>query len=262
MAALQNNLKLFLILLFVSFLLVLGDNFKFLSFPKSLFQQVTIPIQYGLYKSALGISRQFEFVINARKASQENKALSEQLSQVLSENANLRKKLAEAQSFLDQDKTLSDQVFKLTPARPIGFSRYLQIDRGSDEGIMQNQVVVFKDNYIGKILEVEPKKAKIILASDPDSRISAFSQSDQGRAKGILLGQFGSEMLLDKILHEEPIKEGDLVYSEGQESEIPRGLILGQVSQIIEKDNEIFKQAKIKPVFDIADLEVIFIIGE
>jgi cell shape-determining protein MreC len=52
------------------------------------------------------------------------------------------------------------------------------------------------------------------------------------------------------------------VYSEGQESEIPRGLVLGQVAQVIEKDNEIFKSAKIKPVFDIADLEVIFIIGE
>jgi cell shape-determining protein MreC len=183
LAALKNNLKLFLILFTVSVLLLLGDLIKILALPKSLLQQVTIPIQYGLYRSSIGISRQFEFVINARKASQENKALGEQLAQVLSENANLRKKLAEAQSFLDQEKTLSDQVFNLTPARPIGFSRYLQIDKGGDEGIKQNQVAVFKDNYIGRILEVEPKKSKIILVSDPDSRISAFSQSDSGRAK-------------------------------------------------------------------------------
>ena len=34
------------------------------------------------------------------------------------------------------------------------------------------------------------------------------------------------------------------------------------ISQIIEKDEEAFKQAKVKPVFDIADLEVVFVVGE
>lgn len=233
-----------------------------LTIPKGILQQITIPVQYGLYRSSLGVSRQFEFILQARQAAQENKALSEQLAYVLSENSNLRKKLGESQSFLDQEKTLSDKTFNLIPARPIGFSRFLFIDRGSDDGIKVNQAVIFKDNFIGKVVEVDPKKSKVILASDPDLRISAFSQSDDGRAKGILIGQFGSEMLLDKILHEEPIKIGDLVYSEGVELEIPRGLILGQVSQVLQKDNEIFKQAKVRSVFDSTDLEVVFVVGE
>lgn len=241
---------------------MLLDSFRLLSLPKGLLQQVTIPIQYGLYKSSSGITRQFEFVLQARQSAQENKAKSEQMAQILSENATLRKKLAEAQSFLDQEKVLSDQTFNLSPARPIGFSRFLLIDKGIDNGLKPNQAVIFKDNFIGLLKEVDPKKSKVILVSDPDFRISAFSQSDQGKAKGILVGQFGSEMLLDKILHEEPIKIGDLVYSDGQEASVPRGLILGQVSEVLEKDNEIFKQAKIKPVFDIADLELVFIVGE
>ncbi|HLC87831.1 MAG TPA: rod shape-determining protein MreC [Patescibacteria group bacterium] len=243
-------------------LLSLGDYLKILNLPKSLLQKVTIPIQYGLYQSSLSVTRQFEFVLNARKASQENKALSEQLALVLSKNADLRKKLAEAESFSEQKKALPDQTFNLTPARPMGHTRYLFIDRGGEDGIKPNQVVIFEYNFIGKIAEVEPKKSKVILVTDPDMRVSAFSQSEAGRAKGVLLGQFGSEMMLDKILHEEPVKEGDLVYSEGQETEIPRGLILGQVSQVIEKDNDVFKRAKVKPVFDIADLEVVFVVGE
>ena len=260
--ALLLDLKTFLILLLVSVIFILLDFMKMLSIPKSILQQITIPIQYGLYRSSVSVTRQFEFVIQARQAAQENKAKSEQMAQILSENANLRKKLDEARSFLAQEKTLSDQTFNLTPARPIGFSRFLNIDKGSNEGIKPNQAVVFKDNYIGRIKEVDPKKSRVILGSDPDSRISAFSQSDDGRAKGILIGEFGSEMILDKILHEEPVKIGDLVYSEGQELEIPRGLILGQVSEVIERDNEIFKQAKVKPVYDIGDLELVFIIGE
>lgn len=256
------DVKTFLILLLVSVIFMMMDFMQLLLLPKGVLQQVTIPIQYGLYRSYVNVSRQFEFVLSARQAAQENKAKSEQMAQILSENANLRKKLDEARSFLDQDKVLSDRTFNLTPARPIGFSRFLLIDKGSNDGLKVNQAVVFKDNFIGRILEVDPKKSRVILGSDPDSRISAFSQSDSGKAKGILIGEFGSEMILDKILHEEPIKIGDLVYSEGQELEIPRGLILGQVSEVIEKDNEIFKKARVKPVFEIGDLEVVFVVGE
>lgn len=259
---LLSDFRTLFILLAVSGILVFLDLFQMLTIPKGILQQVTIPIQYGLYKSYASGARQAEFVIQARQAAQENKAKSEQMAQILSENASLRKKLAEAQSFLDQNKALSEATFNLTPARPIGLSRYLNIDKGTNDGIKVNQAVIFKDNFIGRIKEADPKKSKVILGSDPDSRISAFSQSEGGKARGILTGQFGSEMLLDKILHEEPIKVGDLVYSEGQEVEVPRGLILGQVSEVISKDNEIFKQAKVKPVFEIGDLEIVFIVGE
>lgn len=259
---LLQDIKLFSLLIIVSVALIFLDYYKLLNFPKSLLQTISVPIQYGLYKNSTNISSQFGFVLNARKASQENKALSEQLALVLSENAHLRKKLSEARAFLSQEKSLNEEVFNLIPARPVGFSRFLIIDKGSDDGVKINQAVVFKDNFIGLVKQVDPKKSKVMLASDPDSRISAFSQSDVGMAKGILLGQFGSEMLLDKILHEEPIAAFDLVYSAGQELEIPRGLILGQVTNVIEKETQVFKQAKIKPVFDIADLDVVFVVGD
>lgn len=256
------DFKTVLILVLVSLVIMVLDFYKVLNMPKGVFQQVTVPIQYGLFKSYLGVSRQFEFVVAARQAAQENKAKSEQMAQILSENANLRKKLAEAQSFLDQKQALSDKTFNLIPARPVGFSRFLNIDKGSDDGLKVNQAVVFKDNFIGLLKEVDPRRSRVILGTDPDLKISGFSQSDSGKARGVLIGQFGSEMLLDKILHEEPIKVGDLVYSEGQELDIPRGLVLGQVSEVIQKDNEIFKQAKVKPVFEVGDLELVFVVGE
>lgn len=249
-------------LILISTVLGILDIFNLLNLPKAILGQATLPIQYGLYKSYASAARQFGFAVQARQAAQENAAKSEQMAQILSENANLRKKLAEAQSFLDQKEALPSETFNLIPVRPVGFVRFLHIDKGSDEGIKNNMAVIFKDNYIGKVIETDPKKSRVLLSTDPDSRISAFSQSDEGKAKGILIGQYGSEMLLDKILHEEPIKVGDLVYTEGAEIEVPRGLILGQVSEVIQKDNEIFKQAKVKPIFETGDLELVFVVGE
>lgn len=260
LGALLTDIKRFLTLLIISILLILLDNFGALNFFKSALQIVTVPIQYGLYKTSNIITNQFEFIILARRASQENKALTDQLAQVSAENARLQTKLAEAEGFLAQQSSLDAKTFNLIAARPIGASRYLFIDKGTEAGIKVDQAVVFKDNLIGKIQKVSPKRSEVLLTVDPDFKLGAFTSNAEGKGKGILLGQFGTDMLLDKILHQEPVKKNDLVYTEGTELEIPRGLIIGQVSEVISVDNAVFKQAKVKSMFDIGSLDVVFVI--
>ncbi|MBI2595431.1 rod shape-determining protein MreC [Candidatus Daviesbacteria bacterium] len=260
MQPLLEDVRLFLTLILLAALLILADDRQVLDLPKSAAQKVTIPIQYGLYKNSIFLSRQVEFIFLARRAAKENKALNAQLADVLSENARLRKELAEAQSFLAQEKALSSKTFNLIPVRPIGLSRYLLIDKGSDDGLKVNMSVIYKDNFMGQIKEVSPQKSTVLLSSDPDSKVAAFSANQNGRTKGILVGQFGSQSQLDKILHQEPIAENDLIYSEGTEGEIPRGLVLGRVVEVINQDNQIFKQAKVKPIYDITNLDILFVI--
>lgn len=260
LGALLTDIKRFLVFLIVSILLILLDSFGIFDFLKSGLQTITVPIQYGLYKTSNIVTKQFEFIILARRASQENKALTDQLAQVLAENARLQTKLSEAEGFLAQQNSLDVKTFDLIAARPIGASRYLFIDKGTEAGIKVNQAVVFKDNLIGKIQKAGPKRAEVILTVDPDFKLGAFTANSDGKGKGVLMGQFGTEMLLDKILHQEPVKKSDLVYTEGTELEIPRGLILGQVSEVISVDNEVFKQAKVKSMFDIGSLDVVFVI--
>lgn len=254
------NLRLFLLLLFLSLSLILLDNIHFLDFPKRWVYYLTNPLSFGLYRTSQQIQRQFNFVFAARFAAQENKALKEQIGELLSENASLRKNLAEVQAQVSQK--LDPRIYNLIPARPIGLDRYLRIDKGAESGINVGQAVVFKDSYIGKVVNVSPRSGNIQLLADPSSKVAAYSLGLEGRARGVLLGQFGTETLFDKILHEEQIKVGDLVYSEGTEGYLPRGLILGKVKEVLERENEVFKQAKVEPVFDLRDLELIFVIGE
>lgn len=259
-SGLLNDAKIFLTLFLITFLIGLVDNLGFLYFPKSFLQQVTIPIQYGLFKTSGLLSKQFEFIFTARRVVNESRALKEQYALILSENSQLRRELAETKGFLDQQRSLNSQNFSTVAARPIGFSRYLLIDKGSEDGVKKDQPVVYKDNYLGKIKEVSQKKSQVILSSDPDSRIASFSSSSVGKAKGVLNGQFGQEMLFDKILHDEPLSKGALIYTEGTEQGIPRGLVLGQISEVLEKENEVFKKAKVKNVFEAKDLEIVFVI--
>lgn len=256
------NLQLFLLLTLLSFIILLLDQFHFLDFIKRVSFYITNPISFGIYKTYQNVSKQFYFIYAARLSSQENKALKEQIGELFSENAKLRQHLAELESQVSQNEFLGPKTYNLIPARPIGLSRYLKIDKGEDSGIQVGQAVVLKDNFVGRIISTTPKSASIQLLKDPDSKIAAFSQGIEGRAKGVVLGQFGTELLMDKILHEEAIAQGDLVYSEGTEGFLPRGLILGKVTEVRQLTDEVFKQAKVEAVFDIRDLELVFVIAE
>lgn len=262
MSKIIPDFKLLFLLLFLSLIILFLDSISFLNLPKKLAFYLTNPISFGIYNTRQKIGKQFYFIFAARFAAQENKALKEQVGKLFAENAELRKNLAETNALISQEKHLDPKTFNLITARPIGLGRYLKIDKGSSSKIKPGQAVVFEDNLLGKVKNVTEENADIELLTDPDSKISAFSQNTEGKAKGILLGQFGTELLFDKILHEEKISIGDILYSEGLESSLPRGLILGRVTQVLERPNEVFKQAKVKPVFDTGDLELVFVIIE
>lgn len=256
------SLQLFLILIFISLLFFGLDTLGFLRLPKQAAFYITNPISFGLYKTSTTIQKQFYFIFLSRKAAQENKALKEQMGKLLSENATLRKRLSETESLINQQNYLDIKTYNLVAARPVGLERYLKIDKGLANGIKVGQAVVFNENLVGKIVHSSERASFAQLLQDPDSKIAAFSLNIEGRAKGVLHGQFGSDLLMDKILHTEPIKVDDLVYSEGTEGYLPRGLILGRVSEVLEREEEAFKQAKLQQTFDITDLELVFVIVE
>ncbi len=256
------NLQIFLILILLSVFLIVADSSHFLDLPKNGAFYITNPLTFGLYKTYTNINKQFYFIFQARFAAQENKALKEQTGKLLSENATLRKRLAETEAIVTQQDYLDIKTYNLTPARPIGLQRYLKIDKGSLNGLNLGQAVVYNDNFVGKIVQVSQRMSFVQLLADPDSKVAAFSLNKEGSAKGILMGQFGTDLLMDKILHEEQISAGDLVYSEGTEGFLPRGLILGRVGEVLNRENEVFRQAKVQPVFDIRDLELVFVIIE
>ncbi len=256
------NLQLFLILTFLSLLIWALDNFGLLNLPKTGLFYLTNPISLQLFKTRQVVSQQFNFIFAARFAAQENVALKAQLGDLLLENANLRQSLVETQALVDQQTTFSPQTYNLISARPIGLSRYLLIDKGQNDGVKVGKAVVFKNNLLGKVVSVSPKSASVQLITDPDFKLSAFSLNKDGKARGIVSGQFGTFLLMDKILHSEPIEKDDLIYSEGLESYLPRGLILGSVTEIVKEQNQVFKQAKVTPVFDAQNLDLVFVVSD
>lgn len=260
MNTLVSEFKIGLIFLLLSIAIFLLDSLGMLN-PLRQFSSLTIsPIQIGIYQTGIKIKNQFEFILSVKTAHNQNRALKAQLSGILIENATLRQELSKTKSLVEQQAIISPTTYSLLPTTILGTSRYLVIDKGEESGLKSGMPVVYKDSLIGQINEVSPFRSTVILTSDPESKISSMINTSNGKTKGLLIGQFGQGLLLDKILHQEPVSVGDMVYTEGTESILPKGLVLGTVSEVYPRDNEVFKQARIRPIFDITSLDMVFVI--
>lgn len=255
-----SEFKIALIFLLISVALFLLDSLGILNPLRGASNFAFTPIQIGIFQTGFKIKNQFDFIFSVKTATNENRALKEQLSGLLIENATLRKELSATKLLVAEQTVISPTTYNLLPATIIGTSRYLIIDKGVESGLKVGMPVIFKDSLIGQLKEITLGRSTVILTSDPDSKISSMIQSSGVKTKGILTGQFGHALLLDKILHQEPVAVGDLVYTEGLETILPKGLVLGSVAEVYTRDNEVFKQARVKPIFDASSLDLVFII--
>lgn len=259
-AAFQDS-KLYGILVIASLILGLFDYLSWLNLPKAIIGVLIQPVQYGFYQTGKNIAAQFEFILKSRQLSYKYTALNKQFADVLSENARLKSELVELKAINSQNQFLNQTIFSLMPAKILSSQPNLIIDKGSEDGAKVNQPVVYGDSYIGRIIKAGPKKSVILTSSQPESKIAVFSQNKDGRARGILQGEFGSEVTMTKILHNEVLVVGDFVYSEGSDS-LPRGLVLGTVDRVIDNQTEVFKAALIKPIYELKDLDLLFVIKD
>jgi rod shape-determining protein MreC len=119
-------------------------------------------------------------------------------------------------------------------------------------------VVVTERGLVGQVLEVADMASKVLLITDPLSAVNAVVQSS--RTTGLVRGQVGGQLVLDEVPQEATIQMGDIVLTSGLGSTFPRGLVIGQVTDIRRQDVEMFQRATLHPTVDFNKLEVVLIV--
>ncbi len=189
------------------------------------------------------------------------------------ELAMMRGKMIELQQLYDENKRLRELAnsavaegeITYQPAWVVGRQGdYLIINRGKEDGAMVEQLVVDENHYfIGRVTEVFDQEAKILIVGSaslelPVSVLSDWEEDcftgivDCQKAKGILSGK-----VIRDILREEEIGTGDAVTLLGDY----RGVLIGEIAQVKESKDSIFKQAEIKSLVDFDRLTEVFLIN-
>ena len=136
------------------------------------------------------------------------------------------------------------------------------IDRGEVDGIEPNMAVVVPSGVVGFITDVYPHSARVQTFLDPRSAIGVIIQRPESRLAGVVKGDGNrpNEPIMVNIARDGDVLVGDKLITSGYGGIYPKGLLVGNVTNI-ENDREGFvKNATIKPTVDFHRLEEVFII--
>jgi len=209
-----------------------------------------------------GLSDRYQFLSSITSLNTENKQLRVQELELRQQLSALKEVSRENDILRAQFNFNSRLNLDLVPARVVSLDpdnsrRFVTIDRGSSSGIKKGQAVVSSGVLIGTVDEINDYSSKIFLVSDPEFRIRAVGQD--GRAQGIISGQIGQGYIFDKIAQGENISLAEQIVTAGS-GQVPQGILLGTVETVNRSDNSIFQSANVKPLLDLNNLELVFIV--
>jgi rod shape-determining protein MreC len=147
------------------------------------------------------------------------------------------------------------------------FRQEIVVAAGSSDGVRVDAPVVTEDGLVGTVTDVTRNSAKVRLLTDQQSAASALVLETQ--ATGIVLhGPSDNSLVLDRVPKDESVKKGNIVVTAGSrvgkyESLFPRGIAIGLVASVSQRDVDFFKQIQVTPLVDFDSLhDVIVLVGK
>ncbi|MFH0840721.1 MAG: rod shape-determining protein MreC [bacterium] len=196
-------------------------------------------------------------------------AKEEENSKLLSENAQLHylqeenKILREYAGFFERTKyshVVADVISRNTIDSSLLQSSNIIINRGSDNGITIGLLAVNQAGMaVGKVTQVSKGIAEVSLISSKRCNL-AVSLQNESHTMGVTEGETGLTVSINLIPQTEEVNIDDLVVTSGLENNIPRGMIVGRVTQVEKENNEIWQRAVIEPLVDLESLMMVSII--
>jgi rod shape-determining protein MreC len=145
------------------------------------------------------------------------------------------------------------------------FRRLVTISKGSDDGIEEGDVVIATGGALaGRVIEVGPTFAKVVLITDQGSTV--IGQLQSSLATGEVIGTLEETLQMRNIDSTEEIELGEEVVTAGIElaggirSPYPKGLLLGQVIDVRRDANSIVQTAFLEPAADLEKLEYVLVV--
>jgi len=188
------------------------------------------------------------------------------------QNAEMRARLVALEEARQENERLRELVgfveareLDALGARVIGrpatlWEGVITIDRGTEEGVAVGMPVLAAQGLIGQIVEAGPHSSRVRLITDQRSGVAAMLQAT--RAEGVVNGSLGGELTLDYVSRETTVTVGDVVLTSGMGGVYPKGLIIGEVTDVQLNDADLFPRIRVRPSAALAGLEeVVVLIG-
>lgn len=202
--------------------------------------------------------------LDLRHTRQQNEALRQQIGQLRLEQAAFAEDAIQGhrlQALLDFQqhyiaKTIAAQVIGTSGS---DLSRMLTLDKGSDDGLKPDMAVITPDGIVGKLRDVFPHTAQLLLLNDPSSGAGVILQTTRIRA--IVRGTPTGHLQIGNLTADSRIKPGEIVLSSGGDLVYPRGLNIGTIESVAaDPDHQPYTAIVVHPAANLSQLEEVLVI--
>lgn len=227
--------------------------------------QVSFPLQQGAHKTFLWFKGLGEDYIFLSRVQEENKDLKRIISTLREENNRLREavmtdeRLRKLRSWQSQ-YPYSSQVAQVYARGPSSWFKTVLINKGEKDGVTKDTAVASSEGVVGRVMEVSPGTAKVLLITDANSAVDVIVQ--RSRAQGVLEGKIDEACILKYVQKNEEVQVGDKVITSGLGGVFPKGLVVGRVTKVDRKRPGIFQYIEVTPTVDLSKLEEVLVLGE
>jgi rod shape-determining protein MreC len=283
-----------LVLIVATLFLLVGSEAGLLSPVENAFHYVLDPLQRAFAGITEATGNLFQAVREVRELRAEVEELRAQVDALTLENISLRDYRAEVQSlrallafteefsitgYLGAD-VIGREACETYPCGevvgedPNPYLHYITINAGAQQGVEVGMPVVSAGGglgLVGRIAEVAPRTSKVQLLSDRESAVAALLQNS--RATGLVVGQPDGTLRMEYVPQEADVivggeaddlprnvNVGDIVLTSGLGGFMPKGLVIGQVTEVQQMDYELFQAAVVRPAVDFSRLELALVI--
>lgn len=230
---------------------------------------VVSPLQKIVYNINSRVKETVDFFLNFSEVKLEN----EQLKQ---KNAELANELIEYESLKDEVERLREALnftesrsnYNYVGVNIIGYSGsslsdgYI-IDKGSNDGIAKNMVVVSYKGLVGKVTKVSSNFAVVQSILNENIAVAVMDQQTRG-ATGVLQGLSDKKDTNMTVVYNLPIdsdvKEGDIIITSGLGKIYPKEIPVGTVVSVQEDNVKVMKSAVVEPFVNFNKLEELFVV--
>lgn len=272
MKFLEEHMKVVLIIVTILLMvtIVMFRNKSEALFIESGIAYVMTPVQKYFGGVGQWFTDRAEFVKNIGRLDQENQILQKQIAELAYENKILKqyeKENERLRSLLDLNKKYPE--YPMVGAEIIGkdpgnWYHTFIIDKGSNNGLEADMMVLADGGLVGRIVEVGKTYSKVISIIDDRSSVSVkvLRTDDLGIVKGDYTLMNDSLCKMEYIDAEAELIIGDEVVTSSLGDIYPASVMIGTIRDIKTESHGLTKYALVQPTVNFKYLEQVVVVNK
>lgn len=212
-----------------------------------------------------GVFNNVESLLNTYDENKRLKARLEDYATLQASVNDLKLENEELRKIIDKEESIRafNPIQSTVIARnPDQWEEKIIIDKGEIHGVDVNMAVMTSQGLIGKVILTTPYTSTVELLStqNPNYRVSAVI-ADEQEVFGLIEGYDvqRKELILKRIDSEFEVKKGQKVTTSGLGGIFPKGILIGEVTEVTTDDYGLTQLAYVKPAASFSILDHVII---